>query len=118
MSALALCLCDIENQLNDKTNFDENFYSKASEVSRLGSGSACRSIYPEVAVWGQHEDIPGSSDEYAIGIRHQIHPVFKSFHDDILIISAGEKVFRLLPVTILWKATLLLRLDINRQISA
>ncbi|MBP6236151.1 MAG: diphosphomevalonate decarboxylase [Saprospiraceae bacterium] len=91
MSALALCLCDIENQLNDKTNFDENFCLKASEVSRLGSGSACRSIYPEVAVWGQHEDIPGSSDEYAIGIRHQIHPVFKSFHDDILIISAGEK---------------------------
>ena len=91
MSALALCLCDIEGQLEGRLIFDDGFFRKASVVSRLGSGSACRSIYPEMAVWGQHEEIKDSSDEYAVGIGHQIHPVFKSFHDDILIISAGEK---------------------------
>jgi len=91
MSALALCLCDLENQLKGKIEFDDDFFRKASEVSRLGSGSACRSIYPEMAVWGQHEDILDASDEYGISIGHHIHPVFKSFHDDILIISAGEK---------------------------
>jgi diphosphomevalonate decarboxylase len=44
-----------------------------------------------MAVWGAHPDIIESSDEYAIGIEEKIHPVFKTFHDDILIISPHEK---------------------------
>ena len=91
MSALALCLCDIENLLNGKQLYDNDFYRKASVISRLGSGSACRSVFPEIAVWGRHENISGSSNEYAIPANTELHPVFKSFHDDILIISAQEK---------------------------
>ena len=35
---------------------------KASFLSRLGSGSACRSIYGPLAIWGNHQDIKNSSD--------------------------------------------------------
>jgi diphosphomevalonate decarboxylase len=90
MSALALCLTDIEYQAKGMTA-DEAFYRKASEISRLGSGSACRSIYPYMALWGVHPDITGSSNQYAIPYEAEIHEVFKGFHDDILIISSTEK---------------------------
>lgn len=91
MSALALCLCDIENQINGVSDFNESFYKKSSIVSRLGSGSACRSVYPYMAVWGKHQSYPDASDEYAIPAESSMHPVFKSFHDDILIVSADQK---------------------------
>ncbi|MFZ1751939.1 MAG: diphosphomevalonate decarboxylase [Saprospiraceae bacterium] len=91
MSALSLCLCDLLYQTKEERDYDDDFYKQASFISRLGSGSACRSVYPEMAVWGGHDQIPHSSDEHAICIKDQIHPVFKTFHDDILIVSAQEK---------------------------
>lgn len=91
MSALALCLCDIQNQIDGTGEFNNDFFKKASEIARLGSGSASRSVFPYMAVWGLHPDVMGSSDEYALGIDSDIHPVFKTFHDDILIISPNEK---------------------------
>lgn len=91
MSAIALCLCDIENTLNGNTIFNDVIYRKASFIARLGSGSACRSIYPLMAVWGTEPSVSESSDEWAIGIGSEIHPVFQTFHDDILIISPKEK---------------------------
>ena len=48
MSAVAMCLGDIEKQICDKLTID---YQKASFLSRLGSGSACRSVYPHAAMW-------------------------------------------------------------------
>lgn len=91
MSALALSLCDIENTLEGKQGFSEMFYRKASYVARLGSGSACRSIYPNMAVWGTQPSLQDSSEEWAVGISEDVHPIFKDFHDDILIISPKEK---------------------------
>lgn len=91
MSALALCLSDIQNQLTGTEDFSEAFYRHASVIARLGSGSASRSVFPFMAVWGTHPDIYESSDAYAIGIEEKIDPVFKTFHDDILIISPKEK---------------------------
>ncbi|MBK9255632.1 MAG: diphosphomevalonate decarboxylase [Saprospiraceae bacterium] len=90
MGALALCLCDIEWKLSGK-EYDDSFYQKASLIARLGSGSACRSIYSGMALWGAHADVVGSSDLYAIPFEDKIHPVFKTFHDDILIVSSREK---------------------------
>lgn len=90
MSAMALCLTDIAYRISGASQ-DEHFYRTASEVSRLGSGSACRSIYPYMALWGKHPDIQGSSDHFAIPYEDQIHDVFKDFHDDIMIISSVEK---------------------------
>lgn len=91
MSALALCLCSMERQLFDGLKTESEFLRKASFIARLASGSACRSVYPLAAVWGKSAELPESSDEYAIPYEEGLHDVFKTFHDDILIISRGEK---------------------------
>ena len=88
MSAVAMAICEMQRRFENKEDLD---LQKVSMLSRLGSGSACRSVFPDMAVWGQHEDWLGSSDEYAICITDQIHEIFKSYHDDILIVSDKEK---------------------------
>ncbi len=90
MAALALCLTQIENDL-DGGMFPLQFFEKASMIARLGSGSACRSIFPYLAVWGKHPSIPLSSNEYAVPFHDTVHPVFKTFKDAILIVSSEEK---------------------------
>ncbi len=91
MSALALCLCTIEDELFGTLSDDLLFDRKASYLSRLGSGSASRSIFPHWSVWGASQAVNGSSDEFAISYAHEVHDVFKGFHDDILIVSKDEK---------------------------
>jgi diphosphomevalonate decarboxylase len=91
MSALALGLCTLEDLLFNTLSEPEAFDRKASYIARLGSGSACRSIFPHGALWGANTILPESSNEYATPIGELLHPVFKGFHDDILIVSAEEK---------------------------
>lgn len=91
MSALALCLCSLEQALFGTLSSEEIFLQKASYIARLGSGSACRSVYPLAAIWGSSPAFPYSSDLYAQPIGHQLHPVFQTMHDDILIVSKKEK---------------------------
>lgn len=91
MSALALCLCQIERNEYDLLKNDEDFFQKASIIARLGSGSACRSVYPYLGMWGHLDGLLLSSNEYAVPVYQKIHPVFKSFRDSILIVSAEEK---------------------------
>ena len=64
---------------------------KASYFSRLASGSAARSVFPAMALWGKTDAYEGSSDEYAVSLSEYIHPVFKTFHDSILIVSGETK---------------------------
>ncbi len=90
MSALALCLCSIERNLFGTLQNKTEFKQKASYLARLGSGSACRSVYGEMTIWGASSSVEYSSDEYAIPFTG-LHEVFKTYHDDILIISQGEK---------------------------
>ena len=90
MSALALCLMSIEKQL-DPGMSSEFFRRKASFLSRLGSGSACRSIEGELVVWGDHRKIPESSDLYGIQYPHAVHEVFRNYQDTILLVDKGEK---------------------------
>ena len=87
MSALVLCLLDIDRKLNG----GEMDLQQASCLSRLASGSACRSVFPKMALWGATEACPGSSDEYAISLENEIHSVFKTYHDSILIVSDAKK---------------------------
>ena len=87
MSAFVMCLLNIENQIVS-TQFD---FQKASYFSRLASGSAARSVYPSMALWGKTEAYEGSSDEYAVPLENDIHPVFKTYHDSILIVSGETK---------------------------
>ncbi|MBR9921490.1 MAG: diphosphomevalonate decarboxylase [Bacteroidetes bacterium] len=91
MSALALCLCSIEDKLFGTLSDDEAFDRKASYVARLGSGSACRSVYGTMALWGKFGEVEGSDDTVAIPMEDHVHPLFKTFHDDILIVSKSEK---------------------------
>lgn len=87
MSAFVMCLLDIENQIVVK-QFD---FQKASCFSRLASGSAARSVYSKMALWGATEAYEGSSDEYAVPLENDIHPIFKTYHDSILIVSGETK---------------------------
>ncbi len=91
MSALALCLCSLEHRLFGSLDADADFRQKASFISRLGSGSACRSIYEKMALWGETGMVENASNLFAIPYADQTHEIFKSCHDDILIASRGEK---------------------------
>jgi diphosphomevalonate decarboxylase len=91
MSALALCLCSLEEELFETLSDDAEFDKKASFVARLGSGSACRSIFPTAALWGQSGEVQGSSDLYALPLGEALHETFKDFHDDIMIASSETK---------------------------
>ena len=88
MSALVLCLLDIESAANGTGSVDK---TKASYFSRLASGSACRSVFPKMALWGATEAVNGSSDDYAVSLENEIAPVFKDFRDSILIVSDAQK---------------------------
>lgn len=90
MSALALCICEMEAKIKEEKD-NAKFYNRASFIARLGSGSACRSVYPNLVVWGQHKDYKGSSNEFGIIAPFQNDPIFDTFHDDILIVSKEEK---------------------------
>ena len=90
MSALALCLVEIEREINsDMTN--DFFNKKASFLARLGSGSACRSIEGDVVQWGNHAGIDESSDLFGIKYPYRVHEVFKNYHDTILLVDKGQK---------------------------
>ncbi|MEZ4906592.1 MAG: diphosphomevalonate decarboxylase [Saprospiraceae bacterium] len=91
MSSLALCLNSIERNLFEVNLDYDHFTKRSSYVARLGSGSACRSIFPKIALWGKMEEIPESSDEYGIPLQHILHPNFQNYHDDILIVSKKAK---------------------------
>lgn len=91
MSALALCLCEIERQLFGTLQKENEFLQKVSYLARLGSGSACRSVYPKMAVWGESFAVAGSSDGYAVPFVEELHPVFATYQDTILLVSRGEK---------------------------
>jgi diphosphomevalonate decarboxylase len=90
MSALALCLMSIERELNSEIT-DSYFNQKASFLARLGSGSACRSIEGDLIVWGNHNEIAGSSDLFGIKYPYQGHNNFKNYQDTILLVDKGEK---------------------------
>jgi diphosphomevalonate decarboxylase len=91
MSALALCLCSLEHELFETLDDDAEFDKKSSFVARLGSGSACRSIFPVASLWGQTGEVAGSSDLFGLPMADEVHDIFKDFHDDIMITSTAAK---------------------------
>ncbi|MCF6306475.1 MAG: diphosphomevalonate decarboxylase [Flavobacteriaceae bacterium] len=107
MSALALCLVDLEKSLRLRSESQENynnarslsgvemsesyFTNKASFLARLGSGSASRSIEGDMVVWGEHSEIKGSSNLFGIKYPLPVHENFKKYQDTILLVDKGEK---------------------------
>jgi len=100
MSAFVMCLLDLERSLSLRSlrpiegskgrPLDINS-QKASYFSRLASGSAARSVFPSMALWGATDCYKDSSDEYAVSLENDIHPVFKTYRDSILIVSGEQK---------------------------
>ncbi|WP_245531784.1 hypothetical protein [Anaerophaga thermohalophila] len=88
MSALALCLADLQQQVSDRHYLN---IREVSSLARMGSGSAARSVYGGWSIWGRIPEIPESSDHYAIPLPDEIHPLFKTLHDDVLIVSGQSK---------------------------
>ena len=86
--ALALCIADLEGQFAPGTL---EFYQRASFFARLGSGSACRSMYSEPAIWGQHPIVHNSSDFYAVPFAQNVHSALSNWKDCVLIVDDGEK---------------------------
>lgn len=91
MSALALCLCDLEQKFKNIKDYQAVFFKKASVVARLGSGSASRSVYGGFTVWGKHKNVPGSSDEYAVPLPFEPHEIYRHIKNTILIVDASSK---------------------------
>ncbi|RFN58859.1 diphosphomevalonate/mevalonate 3,5-bisphosphate decarboxylase family protein [Marixanthomonas ophiurae] len=89
MSALALCLTQLERSLSGAEGTETE--EKASFLARLGSGSACRSIEGPLIVWGEHPDIYGSSNLFGTKYPFEVHDTFKNYQDTILLVDKGEK---------------------------
>ena len=87
--AIAKCLMEMDKAFSGKDFFN---VKKASFLARLGSGSACRSVYDGLVVWGEVNEVEGSSDLYAVKYpNEEIHPIFRDFNDYVLLIHEGQK---------------------------
>jgi diphosphomevalonate decarboxylase len=91
MSALALCFVTMERQLFETQVSPGNFMQKASFLSRLASGSACRSVYGGLSVWGYDPLVEGSTDEAAIPLPVQVTGDLGQLGDAVLIVSSQPK---------------------------
>ncbi len=87
LSAFALNFTDYCHHLAGVSH-DDLFFKRASFLSRLGSGSACRSLYGGFTSWGESE-LPESTDKYAT--QFQVHPELSHLQDTVLVISDVEK---------------------------
>ncbi|MBB4805975.1 diphosphomevalonate decarboxylase [Chryseobacterium defluvii] len=89
--AIAKCLMKLDEAFSGKT-FEEESLRKASFLARLGSGSACRSLYNGLVVWGESDEVEESSDLYAVKYPDaEIHQIFRNFNDWVLLIHEGQK---------------------------
>ncbi|MDA3930840.1 MAG: diphosphomevalonate decarboxylase [Prolixibacteraceae bacterium] len=91
MSALALCLLSVEEIINKKKYEKGEFFSRASHLARLGSGSASRSVYGGWTTWGSIEDYENTSNERASTLGFDVHPKFEKMGDAVLLVSSKTK---------------------------
>jgi len=92
MSALAMCLVEMESLLLKDSSVNEmSKKQKASFLARLGSGSAARSIEGPLVSWGEHPEIATSSNLYGTKYQGKVHSIFENYQDTILLVDKGEK---------------------------
>ncbi len=91
MSSIALCLCSMEEHVRGEMFSDQEFYIRASQIARIGSGSACRSLRGEFSIWGEIAVHSEASDEYALQISN-VNDYFLNYVDIVLLVSSNPKV--------------------------
>jgi diphosphomevalonate decarboxylase len=89
MAAFTACLAAIEFEIQEKVCDGPIFLNRVSFLARLASGSACRSVYPRFASWGELETGEGTN-EFALPLE-KIHENFNEMGDAIVIVSGKEK---------------------------
>ena len=85
-AALALCLSKIHQQITG----GELTLNEISNIARLGSGSASRSVFGGWNTWGEFA-LDDSSNFNASHLRSHVHPSFSDIQDTILIVSKEKK---------------------------
>lgn len=88
MANFAAALCEVEKNISNEDHDEDYYLKKTSFMARLGSGSASRSVYPKMAIWGK--SIAGSSQEFAVPLAN-FDSSFEALNDSIAIVSASEK---------------------------
>jgi len=83
-AAIGYALAYIDDTVSNDLNM------RASNLARLGSGSAARSIDGPYMAWGLSDAVEGSSDEHAVKLA-DIHSEFENVCDSILLVSKDEK---------------------------
>ncbi|MCF8389778.1 MAG: hypothetical protein K9H12_03735 [Bacteroidales bacterium] len=91
ISSLALIIHQINNEISGESTTESDNIRLASELARMGSGSACRSVYGGWSLWGKTDGILESDDKYAISLNAEVHENFKNYHDAILIVNSDPK---------------------------
>lgn len=86
--ALALCVTEAHHDRGFLS--DDQFYPFASNLARMGSGSAARSVFGGFTLWGETPGVTGSSDLEAIPLQH-IHENFSDMRDLIVVVSDRKK---------------------------
>lgn len=89
-SAMSAFCTGIEALLTQSESVTELDIKKVSMLARLASGSACRSVLENYAIWGEHNDLEGSSNDHAI-LLESFHENFSQMCDSILVVDAAEK---------------------------
>jgi len=85
-AALALCLGKMHQQIRGV----ELPLEEISNLARLGSGSACRSVFGGWNTWGEFTH-KKSSNLHASHLHELFHPSFADIQDTILIVSKDKK---------------------------
>jgi len=90
MASLSLIIKKLDELINMHSSSSLTFAKEASKWARMGSGSACRSLFGPISLWGKLEGCNESSDEYAVPIKNY-HDIFSNYRDTILIVDSAPK---------------------------
>ncbi len=87
MSAMAMCLSAIDGHV---CGDDQAKLELQSNVARLGSGSASRSVMGPWVAWGTTPHMEEASNDHAV-VFPRVHPAFQKLNDTIIVLDKKPK---------------------------